>query len=241
MEARFATTRWSLIAAASGPLPDPSRAALGALCEAYWYPLYAFARRSGEAPADAQDLVQGFFARLIEKDWVGQADRDRGRFRTFLLAAFRHFASNERAKARALKRGGGVRMHGLDFEAGEKRYQHEPADGWSPAALYERRFALLLIERAKARLAARYDGVDKDKQERFRRLMPLVAGGADRLYREVAEGLGLTETAVKVAVHRLRRRFGDALRAEVADTLQDPGEVEAELLRLRAALAGGGA
>lgn len=231
----FAPTRWSLVAAAA--VDDPhGRAALADLCEAYWYPLYAFARRSGASPEDAGDLTQGFFAKLLEKGWLAQADRERGRFRTFLLAAFRHFAANERARAAAQKRGGGRAPLSLDLGDAETRYSSEPAKGLRPEALYERRYALTLLARAWARVAADYRAKSSAKAERFERLRPYLEGDDAPPYREIAGHLGLSETAVKVAVHRLRGHLRDALRREVADTLDAGADVDAEIRDLMAAL-----
>ena len=231
---RFRTTRWSLVLDASGATGTP--AALEELCAAYWYPLYAFARRRGNAEADAQDLVQGFFATLIEKDYLGDADRDRGRFRTFLLAAFKHFVSKERAKAGALKRGGDRTRLTLDFEDGERRYQLEPEDARTPEAEYERRWALTLLSRAQERLAASYRGGAAKRRDQFEALRPLLTGGPTQPYKDLAAQLGMSETAVKVAVHRMRQRYKDALRAEIADTVQDPMFIDDEITRLLTAV-----
>ncbi len=231
---RFVPTRWSLVAAAASR-DERSGAALEELCGAYWYPLYAFARRRGASPADAEDLVQSFFARLLEKEWIADADRERGRFRTFLLTAFRHHASHVREHARASKRGGGVAP--LSLDDAEARYGLEPAGGLAPEALFERRYALTLLERAWERVARRYRSGDARKAERFEVLRPRVEGEAEGTYRDAADRLGLTETAVKVAVYRLRGHLREALRTEVADTLEDPREVDDEIRRLMAALA----
>jgi RNA polymerase sigma-70 factor (ECF subfamily) len=229
----FRTTRWSLVldAGAAG-----SGAALEELCAAYWLPLYAFARRRGSAPADAEDLVQGFFAALIEKRHLADADRDRGRFRAFLLTSFKHFASKEREKASAKKRGGGRPVLSLDFEHGERVLRLEPADGRTPEATFERRYALALIDRAFDRLAVRYRSGGPEKADRHDALAPLLTGGPAQPYREIGERLGLTETAVKVAVHRMRQHYKEALRAEIADTVGDPSEVDDEIRRLMEAV-----
>jgi DNA-directed RNA polymerase specialized sigma24 family protein len=231
---RFQTTRWSLVREAGTPAGCQS--ALSELCEAYWYPLYAFARRSGEREADAQDLVQGFFAVLIEKGYLGDADRERGRFRTFLLASYKNHASKERAKARAQKRGGDRLRFSLDFEDGERRYLLEPADTRTPEAVFEHRWALTLLARAQQRLADTYGEGGARRQERFEALRPLLTGGPTQPYARLAEELGVSETAVKVAVHRMRQRYRDALRAEIADTVGDPALVDDEITRLLAAV-----
>lgn len=227
------------MAAAAGAPDAASRAALDELLSAYWYPLYAFARRTGHDSHAAQDLVQGFFTALLEKDYVGDADRARGRFRTFLLAAFRHFASKERAKAGAQKRGGDRRILSLDFDDGERRYALEPAAGDTPEVLYERRFAHALLDRALARVAAAYRRKGPAQAERFQALRPVIVGGPAQPYAEIGARLGLSETAVKVAVHRLRKRYGEALRAEIAETVEDPTAIDDEIRRLLSVLHGG--
>jgi RNA polymerase sigma-70 factor (ECF subfamily) len=233
--ARFATTRWSLVVAAGSATSPESRDALATLCAACWYPLYAFARRGGAGPEEAEDLVQGFFALLLEKGWLRQADRDRGRFRTFLLAAFRHHAAHERDRARARKRGGGVRPLSLDVSSAESRYRLEPADDRTPERLYERRWALDLLERALADLRADYAG---DRAPVYEALRPHLVGGAAPGLAEVGATLGMTEGATKVALHRLRRRYRDVLRATIERTVADPAEVDDEIRHLLEALAG---
>lgn len=235
--ARFATTHWSLVVAAGADTSPDSRAALATLCEAYWYPLYAFVRRRGSDAHEAQDLTQAFFAKLLEKDYLRDVDRDRGRFRSFLITAFRHFVSKERAAARALKRGGGRKALSLDFEDGERRYRLEPATHVTPDKVYERRWALTLLDRVldglRQALAAR------GKEPVFDALKGFLTGGESRSYREIGVELGMTEGAVKVAVHRLRSRYRDALRAEITRTVAGPDEVDEEIRHLLEALAGG--
>ncbi|MDJ0523509.1 MAG: sigma-70 family RNA polymerase sigma factor [Planctomycetota bacterium] len=235
---RFHTTRWSLVAAASAGEGEQARAALEELCAAYWYPLYAFQRRRGSDIEEASDLVQGFFAALLEKGYVAQADKDRGRFRTFLMTALRHFASKEWAKAKALKRGGGKAQLSLDFEDGERRYQLEPSGGVTAEALFERRWALTLIERALERLAAEHRGASSEKAERFEALRPYLSGRGAEPYRDVGLRLGMTETAVKVAVHRMKGRYRDLLRDEIAQTVGAEAEIDDEIRRLMGALRG---
>ena len=233
--ARFATTHWSLVVSAGSDSTPEGRAALESLCASYWYPLYAFARRGGSEAHAAQDLVQGFFAELLEKDWIRQADRSRGRFRTFLLAAFRHHASHEREKARALKRGGGRPVLPLDFEAGEGRYLLEPADERTPERLFERRWALTLLDEALTRLREEHERAARlDLFEALRGT--LVAGGAPSSWAEVGERLGMTEGAVKVAAHRLRRRYREVLRRAIGETVADPSEVDDEIRHLMESL-----
>lgn len=232
----FQTTRWTLVARASGSEGEPARAALEELCAAYWYPLYAYLRRKGNTADEAADLVQGFFAALIEKGYVGQADPERGRFRGFLMVAVRNFASKERAKQRALKRGGGTTTFSLDFEDGERRYAREPVSDATPEALFERRWALTLLDRALERLAAGQRGGTPVQAERFEALRPYLPGGGAVPYREVGEPLGMSETAVKVAVHRLRQRYRDILRDEIAQTVENPALIDDEIRRLMEAV-----
>jgi RNA polymerase sigma-70 factor (ECF subfamily) len=232
---RFATTQWSVVVAAGNADAPDARRALESLCAAYWYPLYAFARRRGAGAHAAQDLVQGFFAVLLEKDYLAQVDRDRGRFRAFLKTAFAHYTAKEREKARAQKRGGDLLHLSLDFEQGEERYSLEPADATTPDAVFERRWALTMLDRVVARLKTEFSAAGK--QELFTALLPFVAGGAPLpTHRDTAESLGMTEGAVKVAVHRLRKRYRTLLREAVADTVSDPADVDAELHHLIAAL-----
>jgi len=231
--ARFATTRWSVVLATRGDAPE-SRAALETLCAAYWYPLYAFARRRGSSPEDAQDLVQGLFLTLLRRSSLADADPARGRFRTFLLTAFQRHASHERARAAAAKRGGDRERLPFEIDDGERRYSLEPVDDRTPESLYERRWALALLDRAVERLRAEHEG----DPARLDALLPHVGGAGDaRPYAELAASVGMTENAVKVAVHRLRRRSRDLLRDEVSHTVAAPGDVEDELRRLFTALA----
>lgn len=221
--ATFHTTHWSVVVAAGAA----SRDALSTLCSSYWYPLYAYARRAGRTPEDARDLTQGFFARLLEKNDLARADPERGRFRTFLLTAFQHFMANERDRAHALKRGGGALPISIDATAAETRYGREPADPHSPERMFEREWALALLDRALTRLAAEQAHAGKGRA--FEALRPYLTAGSDETrYAEVAAEAGLSDTAVRVAVHRLRRRYGEILRSEVADTLPDGREVEVE-------------
>jgi RNA polymerase sigma-70 factor (ECF subfamily) len=207
------------------------------LCHAYWYPLYAFIRRQGFSPEQAQDHTQEFFARFLEKDLLGSADRARGQFRSFLLAACKHFLANERDRARAVKRGGGREPVSLDLQDAEQRYGLEPADELTPERLFERRWALTLLDQVLARL--REESVRADKASLFDRLKGFLTGHADaKPYRQVAEELGMTEGAVKVAVHRLRNRYRELLQEEIARTVDDPAQVEDEIRSLFQALAG---
>jgi RNA polymerase sigma-70 factor (ECF subfamily) len=234
--ARFATTRWSLVAAAGEGLSPEGRAALESLCRDCWFPLYAFARRGGAGPEEAADLVQGFFAELLEKGFLRQADPARGRFRTFLLAAFRHHASKARERERAQKRGGGVPAFSLDAIEGERRYLAEPADEHGPERLYERRWALALLDRVLADLRASYG--DGERGAVFEVLRPfLLAGDPPPALDAAARTLAMSESAAKMALHRLRRRYRDLLRARIAETVATPADVDDELRHLLAALA----
>jgi RNA polymerase sigma-70 factor (ECF subfamily) len=235
---RFATTRWSVVAAAGHADSPEARDALATLCRVYWYPLYAYARRHLARPDDAQDLTQEFFARLLEKDYLQAADPGRGKFRSFLLTAFKRFLAKERDRAGAQKRGGGRSPLPLDFQAGERQYQLEPADHATPELLYERRWALTLLEQTLARL--RQETVHAGKERQFDALKAALTGDdATEPYARIADGLGLSEQAVKVAVHRLRRRYGELLREEIAQTVGTPEEVEDELRDLFTAVRGG--
>ena len=224
-----------MVLAAGKDAASNADAALAALCQMYWYPLYAFVRRLGHQPADAQDLTQAFFARLLEKHYLRAADPERGRFRSFLLASCKHFLSKERDRAKAQKRGGGRKVLPLDFEAGERRYSLEPTHEATAEKVYERRWALTLLDQVFARLRNEFDRAGKRNE--FDHLKVYLTGEATTLsYRDVAAELGMTEGAVKVAVHRLRRRYRELVREEIAHTVAGPDEVAEELRRLFAAL-----
>lgn len=227
----FLTTHWSLVAqAAQGASPEAAQA-LAALCETYWYPLYAYVRRRGYRIEEAQDLTQEFFAQLLEKDRFEQADRERGKFRTFLLSSLNHFLQNEWRKAGRLKRGGGQQLLSLDFERGEDRYRLEPADVQTPERIFERRWAMTLLERALDRLRSEYEA--QGKGELYEALKLQLGGeAAPATYQEIAARLHMSEGAVKTAAHRLRRRCRDLLQAEAAQTVANPVDAEAELREL---------
>jgi RNA polymerase sigma-70 factor (ECF subfamily) len=234
---RFATTRWSVVLAAGGVDPPRAREAMSALCGQYWFPIYAFARSRGLPPERAEDLTQGFFAHLLEKEALQRVDPERGRFRSFLLASFKNFLSDERTRDAAQKRGGGLTPVSLDAGAAEHRYALEPAHERTPERLFERQWALTLIERALSRLRDRYTRTGR--QDQFDELRVFLSGEKRPVpYSEVARRLGLTELAVKVAVHRLRKRFRDALRDEIAQTVTSDREIDAELRSLYSALDG---
>lgn len=215
---------------------DESHKALAELCEMYWYPLYGFVRRRGLGPDEAQDAVQEFFTRLLERETLGRADRGRGRFRSFLLASLENFLANRRRHERAKKRGGGRAALSFDFAAAESRLGLEPAHDATPDRLYERRWAMTLLERVLARLRDEYAAAGNAAL--FEQLAAHLAGEADaRGYAEVAAALGMSEGAVKVAAHRLRRKYRERLRAEVAQTVADPADVDDELRALLHAVA----
>lgn len=234
---RFATTHWSVVLAAGRETSAQAHQALTTLCETYWYPLYAYVRRRGYSAEDARDLTQGFFAALLEKGYVRAADRERGRFRSFLLVALKRFVSMEWDKAHAQKRGGMQTPISLDARDGERRYALEPAHEWTPEKVYQRRWALTLLHQVLARLESSY--ADAGKASLFDHLRPFLSGATGApSHSQVASELGMTEGAVKVAVHRLRRRYRELLRSEVAQTVADPEEVRDELRLLLAALRG---
>jgi DNA-directed RNA polymerase specialized sigma24 family protein len=224
----FATTRWTVVLRAGQPDAPESGEALAALCRAYWYPLYAYLRRQGFDVHLAQDLTQEFFAKLLEKNYLGLADRQRGRFRGFLLTAFKCFLANEWDRACAAKRGGGQRALSLDEMSAEERYRLEPADNLSADQLYDRRWALDLIERARTRLREQY--VANDKLQRYELLQAFLPGEQpDASQAAIGERLGLNENAVKQEVFRMKKLFGELVRAEVADTVTNPEDVDEEL------------
>jgi RNA polymerase sigma-70 factor (ECF subfamily) len=227
----FATTHWSVVLAAGDASSPEAAAALEELCRGYWFPLYAYARRSGQDGPAAEDLTQEFFARLLQKDYLRVADRRRGRFRWFLLTAFKCFLANEWDRERALKRGGGQRPIPLDGLTAEQRYQLEPADHHSADLLFERRWALTLLEAARAQLQAEFAAASKS--DRFNLLEGSLPGErVEKTYAELGQELGMSEGAVKTEVHRMKRRYAELMREEVARTVADPAEVDLELRHL---------
>lgn len=237
-EPLFVTTHWSVVLAAGHSDTTRAHDALAELCQTYWYPLYAYARRRGSAPHDAQDLTQEFFARLLEGHWVAQADRQRGRFRSFLLSAMKHFLANEWNKAQTQKRGGGQRILSLDDDSAERRYRLEPVEKRTPESLFEQSWALTLLEGVLARLEEEYRRAGKQAwMEAMRPSLATDRGALD--YTELAATLGMTEPAARMAVHRLRQRYRQLIRAEVASTVASPEEVEAEMRHLFQALTHG--
>ncbi len=230
----FATTHWSLVLAARDRAEPGARDALASLCALYWYPLYAYVRRRGHGPDDSHDLTQEFFGRLLEKDFLANVDRGKGKFRSFLLAACTHFLANERDRVRAKKRGGGRAIVSLDATDAEGRYRTEPADDLTPEKLFERRWALALLQQVMGRLRAEFEAKGKDRL--FDRLRGFLVGDKGGGYRRAADELGLSEGAVKVAVHRLRQRYRELLHEEIGRTVTAPEEVEEEIRALFTAL-----
>ena len=237
MNGRFQTTHWSLVLAArTGGSPE-SRDALEKLCNAYWFPLYAFVRRQGYAAEDARDLTQGFFTRLLERRDLESVRPDLGRFRSFLLASVKHFLSNERDRERAKKRSPGSPLVSLDAREAEDRYGLEPPDALTPETLFEHKWAGTVLARTLARLELEWKGEERGR--RFRLLRGHLTGDEPEVsYREMGAALGMTEDAVKMLVSRLRRQFGELLRAEIANTVRAPGDVDAEIRYLLGVLRG---
>jgi RNA polymerase sigma-70 factor (ECF subfamily) len=227
----FATTRWSIVVAAGGHASTESQEALATLFQSYWYPLYAYVRRRGYQPAEAQDLTQAFFAQLLEKGVLAAADQKRGKFRSFLLASLNHFLANQNRAARAEKRGGGKTVHSLDFADGERLYGMEPADHATPEQIFQRRWAMTLLHRAVDKLHDEYE--QSNRLHVFEALKCYLGGETGRVpYREIAQQLEATEGAIKVAVHRLRRRCRELLRQEIAHTVDSPDDIDEELQNL---------
>jgi RNA polymerase sigma factor (sigma-70 family) len=222
----FATTHWSVVLHAGRSDTTRARDALGKLCQAYWFPIYAYVRRRGRSPHDAQDLTQEFFARLLEQNWVTRADPEKGRFRSFLLGALNHFLAKEWRKGQAQKRGGGVQIEPLD--AAETRYSNEAVAETTPEQQFDRKWAVTLLDAVLQRLSVEFERENKAKM--FELLRPCLVGERDaQPYSALSDALGMSEGAVKVAVHRLRRRYRQLLREEVAQTVASADEVEAEM------------
>ena len=232
----FTTTHWSVVLAAGQTETPHAIQALESLCRTYWYPLYVFVRRLGNSPADAQDLTQGFFAYLLEHHLVARADPQAGRFRSFLLGSLKHFLAHEHERAMALKRGGGQPLLSLDEFDPEERYALEPSDAATPETIFDHRWAVLQVQNALSRLRAEYATAGRGPL--FDLLKDYVWGDKNALsLGEIAGRLELTEEAVKKSVQRLRQRFRDSLRTEVAQTVATPDQIDEELRHLRAALA----
>jgi RNA polymerase sigma factor (sigma-70 family) len=228
---RFASTRWSLVLLAR----EGADSALETLCRAYWYPLYAYIRRQTVSAPEAEDLTQEFFTRLLEKDFLDAVNRDKGRFRAFLLACCKHFLANERDRARAQKRGGGRPVLPLDFASAAERYRLEPAETLTPEKLFDRRWALTLLDSVLDQLGQEFQ--QSGKGPLFEHLRLTLVGAADAIsFVQIGTELGMTEAAVKKAAQRLRRRYRDLLRDQIAATVNDPDEVDDEIRSLFAVL-----
>jgi len=231
---QFPTTRWTLVVAAGDPHRKEARSALVYLCENYWYPLYAYLRRRGYSADEAQDLTQEFFVRVLEGRYLDRADPEKGRFRSFILTSLKFFVADEEDRRRARKRGGGTVVP-LEFSSGEERYQREPAHDETPERIFERRWALAVLDRVVEKL--RNEFVHHGHAEHFERLKMFLLGQSDAPYAALAREMNTSEGALKVAVHRLRKRYRELFRQEIADTVADPAEVESELRFLAAVLA----
>jgi RNA polymerase sigma factor (sigma-70 family) len=231
----FATTHWSVVLAAGGGELEPARRALETLCKAYWWPIYVYVRRRGYGPDDAQDLTQEFLAQLIAKNNIRRADRNKGRFRTFLLAALDHFLAREWTRAHRQKRGGQFAFLSLDQEHPEERYRLEPADNATPEKNFERQWALTLLSRALGALQREYEA--NGKGALFAEVRGLLSGEREAgAYSAISQRLAISETTVRVGLHRLRRRYGELVRAELADTVSGKEELDEEIRYLKRAL-----
>ena len=230
---QFPTTRWTMVAAAGDPQRKDARSALVSLCESYWYPLYAYLRRRGYPADQAQDLTQEFFVRVLEGRYLDRADPEKGRFRSFILTSLKFFVADEEDRQHARKRGGGL-VVALEFSSSEERYQREPAHDETPERIFERRWALSVLERVVERLRSEF--VQHGRPEHFERLKVFLLGQSEAPYAALAREMNTSEGALKVAIHRLRKRYRELFRQEIADTVADPAEVEAELRYLAAVL-----
>jgi len=232
----FATTHWTVVLTAGRRSTPQSDRALEELCRTYWYPLYAYVRRHGHSKEDAEDLTQGFFASFLKRNYLEGVSSERGRFRAFLLGSLKHFLANEYDRAKCQKRGGGVAPLSLDWQDADTRYQIDPADQLSPDKLYDRAWAMTLLEQVIARLRA--ECAAEEKAELFDQLKPFLMMGKNAIrYAEAAGKLGMNESAARVAVHRLRKRYRELLREQIAQTLTGPAELDEEMRALFRAFA----
>ena len=229
----FPTTRWTLVVAAGHPHRTEARSALVSLCESYWYPLYAYVRRRGYPADQAQDLTQEFFVRVLDGRYLDRADPEKGRFRAFILTSLKFFLADEADRGRAQKRGGGSVLS-LDISSGEERYQRDPAHDETPERIFERRWALAMLDGVVDRLRAEF--VQHGRLDHFDRLKGFLLDQSDTPYATLALEMGTSEGALKVAIHRLRKRYRDLFRQAIAETVADPADVESELRFLAAAL-----
>jgi RNA polymerase sigma-70 factor (ECF subfamily) len=231
----FTTTHWSVVLSAGRDSSTQASDALAKLCRTYWWPLYVFVRRQGYSPHDAQDLTQSFFARLLEKNYLSAVDPRKGKFRSFLLATLEHFLANEWRRAHAQKRGGRFTFVSIDAESAEQQYLQVPASNLSPGQLFEQQWAMTLLDQTLARLYEEF--VASGKGALFGDLKIFLTGEKQAAsYAELAAKLGMTEAALKMAVSRMRKRYGELLRAEIANTVANPAEIDEELRALFAAL-----
>jgi RNA polymerase sigma-70 factor (ECF subfamily) len=228
---RFATTQWSVVLAAGGIEPKEARKALSHLCEIYWYPLYGYVRRRVPEVSEAQDLTQAFFAELLEKNYVSAAMPQRGRFRAFLLTAFKHFLSKQWEKARAQKRGGGFSPISLDFDSADSSFSIEPASGLTADQFYDQQWAITLLRQIMGRLEGEFDRAGKARQLEVLKGF-IIGDHAGSTYAQAAGELNMTEAAAKKAASRMRGRYRELLREEIAETVAGPEEVEDEIRNL---------
>jgi len=231
----FGVTRWTLVLAA-GRGNDSAHAAeaMAELCRTYWYPLYAYLRRRGHSTHEAEDLTQAFFAKLLDRDLLANIDRQKGKFRAYLLTSLKNFLADEHDRAQAQKRGGGQPVISLEGVDPERRYRLEPSHDLSPEKLFEKQWALSILERVLSRLETEW--IAAEKAELFRHLQPTLAGGQSARYDEIASRLGMTEGAIKSAAHRLRLGYRALLIDEISQTVAEPGEVEGEIRYLMSCL-----
>jgi RNA polymerase sigma factor (sigma-70 family) len=230
-DGRFPNTRWSVVLAIQEHGDGAAAEALSELCRIYWYPLYAFVRRRGKSPHEAEDLTQEFFARLFEKDSLESVRREKGKLRSFLLTVMKRFLANEYERANAQKRGGGKVPVPIDQDWAEERYHHEPADETTPEDHFERQWALTLLDNVLAQL--RREFVAKEKAAQYEALKETLLGNPDHVpYAAIAERLGTTEGAVKTAVHRMRARYRELLHHEIERTVDSPEEINEEIQHL---------
>ena len=233
----FGTTRWTVILAAGDSSHPDAATALDHLCRTYWYPIYAYVRMKGQGAAEAEDLTQEFFSRLLGRGFPAGVRREGGKFRSYLLRALDHFLINEWHRRHTVKRGGATTTFSLDSVDADSRYRLEPADGATPETLYDQRWATTILEIVRARLGEEY--AKQGRGDLFTALLPCLTGGDDLLpYGELMTRLGLKTSALKMAVHRLRKRFGELLRAEIAQTVASPEEIEDEVRQLITAASG---
>jgi RNA polymerase sigma factor (sigma-70 family) len=234
----FATTRWTVVLAAGGQNSPSADVALEELCRTYWYPLYAYVRHQGHSPEDAEDLTQAFFAKFLAKNYLAGLDSNRGRFRAFLLASLKHFLANEWDRSQRQKRGGGATLLSLDYQGADTRYQIDPPDHLSPDKLFDRAWATTLLEKVIARL--REETRAEGRAGQFEQLKFYLMVGTNTIpYAEAATALAMSEGTVRVAVHRLRRRYRELLQQEIVQTLADPAQADEEMRALMGAFSAG--